>query len=158
MHGFKNVLIHWLKTVHPQRIIEWGPGLSTELMLEHAPQASIVTIEHDESYLAIAAQKYVGRVRLIHERATNRHSNYATAAYAHAPYDLAFVDGRRRVECVLVALQCLSPGGLVIIHDWCRVHYRAPLHAIAEVVETRANTAVLRPRALPLWSVPEGSV
>jgi predicted O-methyltransferase YrrM len=144
MHGFKQVLIDWLLELQPRRIVEWGPGLSTELMLQHAPQAEILSIEHDEAWLAVAAEKYGGRIQLEHHRCTNRNSDYAACILDREPFDLAFVDGRRRVECVLTALPLLAPGGVVILHDICRQNYMRPLTPYIDVIETRANTAVMR--------------
>ncbi len=146
MHGFRQILTEYLRQLRPARIFEWGPGLSTQLMLDHAPGASITSVEHDETWLRRAVDQFGDRAQILHQPCTNRNSRYATVAYDHAPIDLAFVDGRRRVECVLVALQCLAPNGLVLLHDACRINYMRPLRHYAEVVEIRANTAVLRPR------------
>ncbi len=145
MHGFRQILTEYLQRLRPARIFEWGPGLSTELMLAHAPGAHITSVEHDEAWLHRAVEKFGGGAEILHIPCTDRNSRYATVVYEHAPIDLAFVDGRRRVECVLVALQCLSPNGLVLLHDACRDNYMRPLRHYAEVVEIRANTAVLRP-------------
>lgn len=145
MHGFRQILIEYLERQRPARIFEWGPGLSTELMLEHAPGARITSVEHDEAWLRKAVERFGDRAEILHMACANRNSSYATVAYGRAPIDLAFVDGRRRVECVLVALQCLAPNGLVLLHDACRDNYMRPLRHYAEVIEIRANTAVLRP-------------
>jgi predicted O-methyltransferase YrrM len=145
MHGFRQILTEYLRMLRPLRLLEWGPGLSTELMLEHAPEASIISVEHDEAWLARAKERFGSRVQFIHESCTNRHSRYAAVAYDHGRLDMAFVDGRRRVECCLIALQCLRPGGLVLLHDACRDRYMRPLRHYADIVEIRANTAVLRP-------------
>lgn len=145
MHGFRQILTEYLQRLQPVRIFEWGPGLSTELMLEHTPGARITSVEHDERWLHKAAARFGDRAEILHLPCANRNSSYATVAYGRAPFDLAFVDGRRRVECVLVALQCLAPNGLVLLHDACRDNYMRPLRHYAEVVEVRANTAVLRP-------------
>lgn len=146
MHSFRQLLIRWLIHLSPRHIIEWGPGHSTELMLLHAPLAHIVSIEHCSRYHAIAQEKFGDHIHLLKKDVSQRDSDYATCAYDHGPYDLAFVDGRRRVECVLVALTLLRPGGVVIVHDWCRENYTRPLSHIAEIIEVCDNTAVLRPR------------
>ena len=146
MHGFSQVLTRWLQFVQPTRIIEWGPGLSTELMLQHAPGAQITSIEHDAAWHQKAAEKFGDRIDLRLVSATARNSSYATTAYACGPFDLAFVDGRRRVECCLIALSLLRPGGVVILHDICRDNYMRPLRLVADCIEIRSNTAVMRPR------------
>jgi predicted O-methyltransferase YrrM len=143
MHSFRQLLIRWLTELQPRSIIEWGPGLSTELLLQHAPGAQIVSIEHCSRYHAIAAEKFGASIQLLKKDVSQRDSDYATCAYDHGPFDLAFIDGRRRVECALVALSLLRPSGVVIIHDWCRVNYSRPLSHIAQVIEVADNTAVL---------------
>lgn len=144
MHGFEQVLIDWLLKQQPRRIVEWGPGLSTELMLQNAPQAQILSIEHDETWLEVARQKLGDRISLEHHRCTNRNSDYAACVLDREPFDMAFVDGRRRVECVLTVLPALNPGGVVILHDICRQNYMRPLAPYVDILETRSNTAVMR--------------
>lgn len=149
MHGFKHILIEYLKRIQPARILEWGPGLSTEVMLEHAPRAQIVSVEHDEIWHARADEQFGSRITLLHERCTNRNSNYAHVAYDHAPFDFVFVDGRRRVECVLTALKCLSePSKIVMLHDACRDRYMRTLSHYAKLVEVRSNTAIFTTKDL----------
>jgi predicted O-methyltransferase YrrM len=41
--------------------------------------------------------------------------------------DLVFVDGRRRVDCVTVALDVLAMDGLIVLHDAHRPNYQAGL-------------------------------
>jgi predicted O-methyltransferase YrrM len=155
MHGFRTPLIDWLKKTQPACVIEWGPGLSTEIILQHAPTAKLVSIEHAPEYHAAALaivekMQAADRAEVLLRPCTNRKSGYATEAYNHAPFDLAFVDGRRRVECVLIALTCLRPGGVVILHDACRIEYTRVLAHYADTIECRANTLVMRPRHLIL--------
>ncbi|MEN3940682.1 class I SAM-dependent methyltransferase [Prosthecobacter sp. SYSU 5D2] len=149
MHGFKKVLEDWLLKVKPKRILEWGPGLSTEIMLDHAPGAQVLSIEHHEGYYAKANQSLGERVRLVHLRADIANSSYATFALDEGPFDLVFVDGRRRVECVMAALHVLSPGGVILLHDFCRLNYQRLLLPLCELVEIRDNTAVFKTRLCP---------
>jgi len=147
MHGFKDVLTRWVQYLQPQRIIEWGPGLSTALMLQHAPTARIISIEHDEVWHTKAREQFGEQITLLLKSATARNSSYATEAFRHGPFDLAFVDGRRRVECCLVAMYLMRPGGVVILHDVCRDNYMRPLRLIADIIELKSNTAVMRLKA-----------
>jgi predicted O-methyltransferase YrrM len=151
MHGFKQVLADWLLKMRPARVMEWGPGLSTELILRHAPHAHLVSVEHQDSYHSAAVELVqrmgaADRAQVLLLPCSNRKSTYATVAYEHGPFDLVFVDGRRRVECALVALSCLRPGGVVILHDACRVEYTRVLSFYADTIEHRTNTLVMRPR------------
>jgi predicted O-methyltransferase YrrM len=147
MHGFKDLLTYWLKCIAPKKIVEWGPGLSTALMLEHAPEASILSIEHDPKWHAKAQEQYGARVTLELHECTNRNSDYAACVCDRGPFDLAFVDGRRRVECAFAALPRLTPNGVLIIHDICRPNYTRLIEPFVNVVEKRANTAIYQLRA-----------
>lgn len=142
MHGFKPVLIYWLLKICPRRIVEWGPGTSTEIMLQYAPDAKILSIEHDEAWLDVARQRFGDRITLEHHRCDNRVSDYASNVIDKGAFDFAFVDGRRRVECVLTALACLNPGGVVLLHDICRINYMRVLSHFARIIDCRTNTAV----------------
>jgi predicted O-methyltransferase YrrM len=146
MHGFKNILVDWLVRVRPQRVFEWGPGLSTSLILEHCPGVDLVSIEHHEGYHEKALSAYGERAEIRHKTCTGRNSDYSTCIYDGPPVDLAFVDGRRRVECVLVALTHLRPGGVVILHDVCRSNYIRPLSHYVSILDVRSNTVVMRAR------------
>lgn len=148
MYGFSQVLTDWTLKLQPKTIMEWGPGVSTQLMLKCAPEAHIFTVEHNDEFHAKAVADFDNhlRVTILKENVAKRNSSYATCAYGHGPFDLAFVDGRRRVECCLVAMSLLNPGGVVILHDICRENYMRPLSEIAEIIEQRSNTAVMRPK------------
>ncbi len=59
-------------------------------------------------------------------------------------YDIVFVDGRLRADCLAVARRVVSPGGVVLLHDAHRKNYR---HAVSLFSrrETASGTAILRP-------------
>lgn len=148
MHGFKNLLIDKLQELNPKRILEWGPGYSTELMLQCCPGAEIHSIEHDEIFYQRSKENFGDGIHLHLISATKRNSDYATHAFGLAKegeFDFIFIDGRRRVECTLVAFQILSLGGVVMMHDWCRENYRNPLKPIARIIEERCNSVVMVP-------------
>ena len=127
MHSFVECLRSVCRDVKPRRIIEWGPGKSTAVLREECgDDAIIISVEHNPQYAKIA-------------RETN-HANHVfefdaacyKSRYAVWPlhsfdkdqrFDLAFVDGRRRVECALVAWMLLRKGGALVMHDAHRWHY-----------------------------------
>lgn len=148
MHSFRQMLLKWLEQVKPTRIVEWGPGLSTRLMLEQCPTARIMSIEHNPPWFIKAQAMKTPNLDLVLQDATARGSAYATHAYTFGEeIDFAFVDGRRRVECALVALSMLREGGVVMLHDWCRkTEYRLVLEYYARTLESKDNTVVLVPR------------
>src|SRR5690606_14699995 len=65
--------------------------------------------------------------------------------YLKTRFDVAYIDGRRRSECALVASQILREGGIVILHDWRRSRYE-PLRALYDTIEEGAQFLVLRPK------------
>jgi hypothetical protein len=132
-------------------ILEWGPGTSTVELLGLAPNARIHSFEHAQGYYDACIQRFDGepRVRLHLERAGNKKSMYAVRAIDIARdggflYDVAFVDGRRRVECALAAAQCCVPGAPIILHDADRRQYRCILDRYLHLVEVTHDTAVYR--------------
>lgn len=141
---------------HRHRILEWGPGESTRIMVNWLPSAEIVTIEHDSRWFEAARTEWAdnenvsvvlraigGRVGAAQGYATYPiHSSPATCDGA---FDLAFVDGRLRCDCLVVASMVVSAyHGLVILHDSDRPNYRPGLAMfpyLAEFPELRTTVA-----------------
>jgi len=149
-HSFAGLLRDLVLQIDPDYIIEWGPGESTRIIREAAVGwATIYSIEHDQKWYQRAVQEHGSdaRMKLIHRDATARDSSYATVALEPGLlWHLAFVDGRRRVECVLAALTSLNkPIGRILIHDWCRANYRDLISRLPHVriVTEQDNCAVL---------------
>lgn len=145
MHSFLELLRRWLTEKQPRKIIEWGPGLSTQTMLEICLTSSIVSIEHEAKWFIKAQELKCPRLELILHNLTQPASRYAVCAFDYGPFDFAFVDGRRRVECALVAMSMLNPGGVVMLHDWCRKEYRV-LEYYGRILERKDNTVIFEPR------------
>jgi hypothetical protein len=61
-------------------------------------------------------------------------------------FDFILIDGRRRMECALVAARVLSPNGRVLLHDWRRSRY-AIVRDLFDVEEIGTQFPVLRPKA-----------
>ena len=109
------------------RILEWGPGESTRIMLEERPAARIVTIEHQRDF-ADAARVRFPRVHVVRcPIPVHGPSQYDAwpALRSCGGFDLVFVDGRRRVACLLTARHVVrSDGGVVLLHDCQRPEYK----------------------------------
>lgn len=145
LQSFDPVLRRWIEKTQPKRVLEWGPGHSTKILVE-AGIPEIHSVEHDESWLVKAKEQNPNGVQFHLLSVSARNSNYAAIVEElGGTFDLVFVDGRRRVECALFALMRLSLGGVVLVHDWCRKHYQSPLCHYARVIEVSDNTAVLAP-------------
>jgi len=147
---FEPWLREWLKQVRPSRILEWGPGYSTELMNEDMPEAYIMSIEHVARWYDRAKKLYGQFADVRFENVPFKgESNYAYLPIKENadPFDLIFVDGAMRVECLAAAHQLIAPRGVVIVHDAERESY-SPGMQLFDEIETSADghTKVLRPK------------
>lgn len=148
MHSFKPVLNEWLAKTAARRVWEWGPGLSTEIILAALPaDGQLWSVEHDEAWAEKASRRFQDpRWDLQVLNVTRRVSRYA-ACILNAPneLDLVFVDGRRRVECVMASLQRLTPAGVILLHDASRKAYTDLILPWIQVLECAHDTLVFRP-------------
>ena len=122
--SFVPLLKKYLAIVDPAKVLEWGPGDSTEVILENS-RAMVFSREHDQRWFDKSKARFEGydRWSIVLESITRVNSYYAYRAVFDAPYDLIFIDGRRRVECCMIGLDMISPGGVLILHDAQRPHY-----------------------------------
>lgn len=136
--SYTPLLTAYLSKVQPRRMLEWGPGYSTLLMMQEAPQAEIYTVEHDPRWYDYW-QPQLTTVNLSYIPL----GEYATAPLTWGLFDLIFVDGRNRVECLKTARKILAPNGVVILHDSQRERYREGKH-LFRIVEESDRTAVMQ--------------
>jgi predicted O-methyltransferase YrrM len=149
-HSFAPHLRRWVATLKPERVLEWGPGESTRIIREAAPEALIVSIEHQRRYAEIA--RTTGHSHVVCIDAQTRASRYgAHAAMLGEPFQLIFVDGRRRVECALWACAMLAHDGVILMHDWERPEYSI-LRPLIDIVEDHGDTVVFQPKPCIDWS------
>ena len=104
-------------------VLEWGSGESTAVLFAEIcrrESGRLVTIDHDSSYQAQVLAGLAGRSGLIPfvaDLAGNLDSSSAEPNYATLPmtllrgWDLIVIDGRRRLECALVASAISSRRG-----------------------------------------------
>jgi hypothetical protein len=133
------------------RVLEWGPGHSTEVIHDELGGFStILSIEHQKSFAdrAAAAHPYAQTIHApVRDYGASDYSVYPGLT-GEALFDVIFVDGRRRAECLLMALDYLAPGGIVLLHDAQRPHYQPAVRRLYDVVErdAKGHTLVLRPK------------
>lgn len=115
-------------------------------MHDTCPDADIYTFEQHPDF----AEKYATRFSF----ATVIHLpvfHGGPSEYSYYPLkhdlcpDLVFIDGRRRVECLLTAAKICGLSDVVLLHDCWRPAYRRGLD-VFRLVEAAAGTAVLTPR------------
>jgi predicted O-methyltransferase YrrM len=135
--SFETLLAHTCQSIKPKEVLEWGPGRSTKVILANAKEAKILTIEHDAKYFK-KAQAELGEhpnVEVVHRTLSMKGG--VSTGYINYPiwrsmeendgqikkYDLLFVDGRSRFDCIIAAKLMLNEGGVIILHDAHRGNY-----------------------------------
>lgn len=131
--SYSAVLRHVCRKLHPRQVLEWGPGLSTAIIAKECPQASILSIEHSpkyaESAVAICPSAEIKCLEIsMSGGASQGYVNYPLMAAIENGkidnrYDLIFIDGRFRNDCLVAARLLVSKGGVVILHDSHRDNY-----------------------------------
>ena len=149
MHSFENTLRAVCRDIRPKRIIEWGPGKSTAVMREECgPDAIIMSVEHHPVYARIARETNHADHVFEFDAACqkSRYAVWPLESFDPAQkIDLAFVDGRRRVECALVAAMIVRSGGAIVLHDAHRWHYREVLeHWLGKPSEKYAEDSMTK--------------
>lgn len=144
----------------PINALEWGMGNTTLFLAENRETyglSSLVSIDHDRDYLErVVAQLPVWQgflplhADLMGPKLSNRdpEPNYATLALTlQRRFDLIYIDGRRRLECALVATQICTPDGVVVLHDYRRRRYDL-VKILYDIVDEGSQFRVMRPKAL----------
>ena len=110
-----------LEILKPQRCFEWGPGKSTRIMLEYPSVKTIDSVEHDGAWFS-RAQSYVrsNKVNMIFEP---KQEIYPFVSGRFEKYDLIFIDGIKREDCLRFAPMIASKRHAVILHDAEREEY-----------------------------------
>lgn len=145
--SFEKLMRKYLREVKPKFILEWGTGNSTKMMLDECPYAEIHTIEHDYNWYIKWRRHYEG-IENIHSYSIPLNRNYTLAplAFEHrGKFDLIFIDGRRRVECMQTAKAVMSNTGVIILHDSERERYNEG-KALFTIIEESDSTAVMKKR------------
>lgn len=77
-------------------------------------------------------------------------------------FDFIFIDGRRRMECALVATLLCHAETIVVLHDYRRARYQ-PITALYDIIEDGNQFRVMRlrkdlyPSGTPTIFAPDGS-
>jgi len=120
----------------PRAILEWGPGESTVLLATMCRTATIVTLEHDPMFFA-GMQKQLSvypnvRTRLLPFSPSHPKTDaeamigkgYSTwPLRQNVRWDLVFIDGRSRCDCLTSSKFILAEKGVVVLDDAHRTNY-----------------------------------
>jgi hypothetical protein len=139
-------------------VLEWGSGLTTLLFSDLGTSWNtefFLTIDNHKPYQESVFGKrpippFVRMVALdIDGPSTSQRDpelNYSSHPLSlRRKFDLIFIDGRRRVECALIAALVSHPESLVVLHDYRRGRYQA-VHALFDILEDGSQFRVMRIR------------
>ena len=119
-----------LAAVKPSLVTEWGPGRNTAMAL--AAGASVLSVESQARYL------HVHHPRLMQVYVSEEHERYLTRATGA---EVAFVDGRRRRECILSLRHHEQSNHILVLHDAKRWRYWTALSQYEFIVVPDGTTA-----------------
>ena len=128
--SFKPLVKICTDIVKPLNIVEWGPGESTQFLLDNT-QAQISSWENHPSYSKTAIERFKDKDRVTIHQSFSNSGNGKNTAYCNAPMlkflynslEFIFVDGRQRADCMICAYHLISDTGIVILHDDQRPAY-----------------------------------
>jgi len=133
--------------IYPENILEWGSGYSTYLLYYFSKKwksKSIVTIDDNCEYQKNILQKLYPYPSLLNVKCLSQigeiwpwdYEEYNYSTYPRSlkkKFDLIFIDGRRRNECMLTSYYCLSSKGILILHDSWRKRYKVGMKMFKKI-------------------------
>lgn len=129
------------------KVFEYGGGGSTLFFADRAGE--VVTVEHDVGWFprlqeSIAA---LGNVELLQRGPEDSFASYVGEIdrFPDAYFDLVVVDGRERVQCFEHSIAKVAPGGLLVIDDVDRAHYKGVFSMVDWPVATCVGLAPFKP-------------
>ena len=108
------------------RVFEYGSGYSTLFFASRV--ATVNSVEHVAEWVSELEPYLPANASLAHAAG----EAYALAPTQHAPFDLILIDGIDRMACLQQALNCLSPGGVIVLDDTHREDYAAGLEEVCK--------------------------
>lgn len=140
--SFIPILERWCEKIKPKRILEWGPGYSTQMMLE-LTKADIISVENDPHWHGVWKEKLdPKRVMVILLEDMDEYTT-PVSKEADEKFDMIFVDGRERVRCMKFAKDVVKEDGVVILHDAERERYKEGID-IFDVIDTEEGTVCMK--------------
>jgi len=137
MHSYDKTLYALLEAFNPKNVFEWGPGISTQIIALYPSVEKVVSVEHDEFFYDLVERLSLDNVSLNIRQDMEEYVNFI----GDSRYDLIFVDGRNRRNCLKVARNLTD---LVVLHDAARLDYRDAVDDYRFQIWTdEGNTVVL---------------
>lgn len=118
--SFKDTLIKVLDIIKPKKILEYGPGVSTSVMVVHPGVETIDSVEHDIAWYEKWRWQMPDNVNLIFQPNIDLYPLMGS----DAPYDFIFIDGKVREICLFISKSRIHHVGVVMLHDAERISYK----------------------------------
>jgi hypothetical protein len=142
-----------------RRVLEWGSGLTTQILAAFATRRwtcdLLVTLDEFKPYqdavLAGMTQPPFLHAAVMEQIGPRNSQSDQELTYSTYPlrfggtFDLIVIDGRRRMECALIAAHLSHPDTVVIIHDYRRTRYQ-PILSMFIPIEDGPQFRMLLPR------------
>ena len=152
---FRRIILAYVRPTTRQ-YLEWGAGntsLAIAQMRDELNVDRLISIDDNAEYLdAVRRQLSAWSGFEAHcmdlrgPKASDRdpEPNYATLPLTwDRAFDFIYIDGRRRLECALVAAIISRPHTIVVLHDYRRARYQ-PVKALFEVIEDGPQFRVMK--------------
>jgi len=107
----------------PASVLEFGAGGSTVRWSRYSSVYSWLSVEHDSEWYERVSAATSANVHLRMAASDSAQSYMKLIIKRGGQFDLIFVDGLYRAECVKASPQWLAPHGVVILHDAIRTEY-----------------------------------
>jgi len=133
----RRLILQLLHDRRPKRCLEWGIGGSTVEFSQADGIEEWIGIEHNRDWIDRVCPCVSSHVRLHHAPVATAELLYASPSliqgYVHHPatagvFDLVFIDGDYRWQCLKRASEILSAEGICLVHDSARKDMHAHFH------------------------------
>jgi len=118
--SYETALFKVLDLLRPKTCFEWGCGESTKMISNYSSIELMDSVEHDAVWLDKISKVVNDKVMMIYEPDREK---YKFVQGRKSKYDLIFIDGRDRENCLIQAHYILDISGVVILHDSEREKY-----------------------------------
>jgi len=125
-------MIHFLEHYLNENmtIFEFGSGNSTLFFAERVKR--VVSLEHDKKWYERALSLMPKNVEMIFQELEYGGDYCKTLKKLNKTFDIIFVDGRDRVNCIKESALSLNAGGIIILDDSDRERYKEAFDFLKE--------------------------
>ncbi|HLF20182.1 MAG TPA: class I SAM-dependent methyltransferase [Bacteroidota bacterium] len=103
-------------------LFEFGSGNSTLYFARNI--RSVVSVEHDREWFERIRLQLPRNAEIVYAEISSNGAYSRAAADSKKKYDIIFVDGRDRVNCIRNSFRSLKSDGVVVLDDAERLEYR----------------------------------